>query len=54
MTKEFDDWTAYDRWLISKGDESTGANGKANFDLYYINDISEAGGKLVVDYETKT
>ena len=54
MTKEFDDWTAYDRWLISQGDESESPNGKANFDLYYINDISEADGKLVVDYEAKS
>ena len=54
MTKEFDDWTSYDRWLISTGDENTASKGKANFDLYFINSISETDGKLTVDFEIKT
>ena len=54
MTKEFDDWTSYDRWLISTADEGSEPKGKANFDLYFINNISETDGKLVVDFERKS
>lgn len=54
MTKEFDDWTSYDRWLISQGDKTTDHKGKSNFDLFFINSISESEGKLLVDYETKS
>ena len=54
MTKEFDDWTSYDRWLISQGDEGENHKSKTNFDLYFINSINETGGKLVIDCELKT
>jgi len=38
MTMEFNDWTAYDNWLVQ------------NYDEFSVYNINEANGKIVVEY----
>ncbi len=41
MTAQFENWTAYDEWLVQ------------NYDKYSIYKVDEVDGKIVIEYKEK-
>lgn len=51
MQRTFENWTDYDDWLTSPSSDEEKA--PKNYDVFKINKIEEADGKIVVDMEKK-
>ncbi|MCQ2981893.1 MAG: hypothetical protein MJ178_03970 [Treponemataceae bacterium] len=51
-TLTYDNWTAYDEWLVSKSDPND-ENSLPNYNKWAISKIEEVDGKIVVTRHPK-